>query len=128
MKKISGKMIKNGAVGLFAALVLVEANSFSVFAANDICNDKDFSNAPGCASEGGGLFGAYTSILNTVLATVGVISVVMIIVSGIMITTSAGDPGKVKKAKSAIVYSLVGLVISLLAFAIVNFVLSATFE
>lgn len=123
MKKMNKKTIKNGAIGILATLVLVGANSFPVFA--DVCDD--FPDDPGCAS-GGSLYDSYTSILNTVLATVGVISVVVIIISGIMITTSAGDPGKVKKARSAIVYAIVGLVISLLAFAIVNFVLSSTFK
>ena len=37
--------------------------------------------------------------------------------------TSAGDAGKVKKAKDTILYGVIGLVIVVLAFAIVNFVI-----
>ena len=53
---------------------------------------------------------------------IGIIAVIMIIVGGIMYATSMGDPGKAKKAKDAIMYGIVGLVIALLAFAIVRFV------
>ena len=42
-----------------------------------------------------------------------------------MYTTSSGDSAKVKKAKDTIMYGVIGLVIALLAFAIVNFVLSS---
>ena len=38
--------------------------------------------------------------------------------------TSAGDPGKVKKAKDTILYGVIGLVVCVLAFAIVNFVIA----
>ena len=51
----------------------------------------------------------------------------MIIIGGIQYSTSAGDSGKVKKAKDTILYGIIGLVIALLAFAIVNFVLTQIF-
>ena len=63
------------------------------------------------------------NIFNVVIGVVGLIAVVMIVIGGISYTTSAGDSGKVKKAKDTILYGIVGLVISLLAFAIVNFVI-----
>ena len=53
------------------------------------------------------------------------LAVVMIIIGGINYALSQGDPGKVKKAKDTILYGIVGLVVSLLAFAIVQFVLQA---
>jgi hypothetical protein len=55
----------------------------------------------------------------------GIIAVVMIILGGISYATSQGDPGKIKKGKETILYGIIGLVVSLLAFAIVNFVLGA---
>jgi hypothetical protein len=47
----------------------------------------------------------------------------MIIVGGIRYVTSAGDSSKVKAAKDTIMYSVVGLAIAILAYAIVNFVI-----
>ena len=38
--------------------------------------------------------------------------------------TSSGDAGKVKKAKDTILYGVIGLVVCVLAFAIVNFVIT----
>ncbi len=61
-------------------------------------------------------------ILSLVFTILGVISVIVIIVGGFFYITSQGDPGKISKAKSAILYAVIGLVVSLLAFAIVNFV------
>ena len=65
------------------------------------------------------------TIINTIIFVIGMISVVMIILGGISYATSQGDPGKVKKGKDTILYGIIGLVISLLAFAIVNFVLNS---
>jgi glucose uptake protein GlcU len=53
----------------------------------------------------------------------GIIAVIMIILGGIRYTTSAGDASRVKAAKDTIMYSIVGLVVAMLAFAIVNFVI-----
>ena len=64
-------------------------------------------------------------IINTVIFIVGMLAVVMIIIGGINYALSQGDPGKVKKAKDTILYGIIGLVVALLAFAIVQFVLSA---
>ena len=63
------------------------------------------------------------SITNTLLTAAGIIAVIMIIVGGIMYSLSAGDSKKAGTAKDTILYAVIGLVITLLAGAIVNFVL-----
>ncbi len=63
-----------------------------------------------------------TKFVNLLLWLVGIISVVMLIFGGIKYATSAGDTNKVKLAKDTILYAVIGLVVSLLAYAIVNFV------
>ena len=68
------------------------------------------------------------TILNIIQVTIGVlalVAVIVIIFAGVQYTTSAGNAGKVKKAKDSILYGIIGLVIAILAFAIVNFVLSS---
>ena len=62
-------------------------------------------------------------MINILLYVVGILAVVMIIVSGLKMTMSAGDAGAVQKAKNTLVYAIIGLVIAVLAYAIVNFVL-----
>ena len=68
------------------------------------------------------------TIINVVLGVLGLLAVAIIIYGGFMYTTSAGDASKIKKAKDTIMYGVIGLVIALLAYAIVNFVLSSVFK
>ncbi len=66
------------------------------------------------------------SIINNVLMPVyfwaGVIAVGIIVYSGFLYVLSNGEPGKVKKAKDSVLYSVIGLVVVLLAFAITKIV------
>ena len=61
--------------------------------------------------------------LNIAYFLAGVIAVITIIVGGIMYATSSGDSGAVAKAKNLILYSVVGLILVLSAFAITNFII-----
>lgn len=74
------------------------------------------------------LMGTINTILSVILGVLGVVAVAYIIYGGFMITTASGDPAKVKKGKETIMYGVIGLVVALLAFAIVNFVLSSVFS
>lgn len=65
------------------------------------------------------------TVINVLLFIVGLVSVVMIIISGIRYTTSGGDSGAVTGAKNTLLYSVIGLVVAFLAYAIVNFVLTS---
>ncbi|MCL2445044.1 pilin [Candidatus Saccharibacteria bacterium] len=65
------------------------------------------------------------NIINTLLFVIGIVSVIMIIVGGIRYSTSNGDSGKIAAAKNTIMYSVIGLVVAILAFAIVNFVVDS---
>lgn len=63
------------------------------------------------------------NITNILLLAIGIISVIMIIVGGIRYAVSGGDGEGTKAAKDTILFAVVGLVIALLSYAIVNFVL-----
>lgn len=62
-------------------------------------------------------------VLNVVFTWVGIIAVIVIIVGGVLYMTAQGDPGKLAHAKNAIMFAVIGLIVALLSFAIVNFVL-----
>ena len=70
------------------------------------------------------LQGNVIAILNAVIGVLSFVCVVVIIIGGVTYMTSSGDAGKVKKAKDTILYVLIGLVVCVLAFALVNFVIS----
>lgn len=73
---------------------------------------------------GANLLDSVTGIINGVIAVLGFVCVVVMIVGGVNYMTSAGDTNKVTKAKNTILYGLIGLVICVLSFAIVNFVIN----
>lgn len=61
--------------------------------------------------------------LNIAYFVAGIVAVIVIIIGGIMYATSSGEAGALTKAKNMILYSIVGLVVILLASAITNFVI-----
>ena len=67
--------------------------------------------------------GLISILINFLLWTVGILSVVMIIFSGFRYITSAGDAAKTKSAQTALTYSIVGLIVAVLAWVIVKMIL-----
>lgn len=65
-----------------------------------------------------------TTIVNTALYVIGILSVLMLIFGGIKYTMSGGNEKEVTAAKNTILYAIIGIVIALLAYAIVNFVIT----
>lgn len=61
-------------------------------------------------------------VINVLLFIIGVISVIMIIIGGLRYTISNGDSSQITSAKNTVLYAVIGLVVALLAYAIVNFV------
>ena len=67
--------------------------------------------------------GLIKTVVNILLWAVGILSVIMIIFSGFRYITSAGDAAKTKSAQSTLTYAVVGLIVAVFAWAIVNIVL-----
>jgi len=65
------------------------------------------------------------SVVNVLLFLLGAIAVIMIIIGGIRYATSNGDASGIKGAKDTILYAVIGLVVAILAYAIVNFIVGA---
>jgi multisubunit Na+/H+ antiporter MnhB subunit len=63
-----------------------------------------------------------TLILNIVFGIVGSLSLLFIVIGGFRYVISGGDPQNTARAKNTIIYAVVGLAVTLLAAAIVNFV------
>lgn len=84
------------------------------------------SNLPGVDPVGDkqdNLVQVVTNIINVIIGVLGIVAVIVIIMGGVSYMTSSGDAAKVKKAKDTILYGVIGLVVCVLAFAIVNFVI-----
>lgn len=68
--------------------------------------------------------GVFSTISDVLLFIIGAVAVIMIIIGGLRYVLSGGDATQVQAAKNTILYSLVGVVVAILAYAIVNFVIS----
>jgi len=121
-------------------LVSAVALSFGLFApitanaATLACNDdpkSGITGGAGCAQGAntpGELFasgGIFTTIVNILLYIIGAIAVIMLIIGGIRYVTSGGNAASVTAAKNTILYAIIGIIVALLAYAIVNFVLTS---
>ena len=62
--------------------------------------------------------------INTAIVILGSIAVLMVIIGGIKYTVSGGDSAGVQSAKNTILYALIGVIIAVLSFAIVNTVIN----
>lgn len=69
------------------------------------------------------LMNTVTNLIRVALSVLGLVAVAVVILGAVQFMTASGDPGKVKKAKDTILYGVIGLVVAILAYAIVNFII-----
>ena len=104
------KTITNSLIGL--AICMLASTITSTL--SNIANEA--------AADGANVF---VVAMNHAFIWAGIISVIMVVFGGIQYTTSNGNPSQAQKAKQTIMYSLIGLAISIFAVAIVNLVVGA---
>ena len=68
------------------------------------------------------------NLISIIIGVLGVVAVGAIIVSGYRYVTAQGKPEVVAKARMALIFSVIGLIVAILAFAIVNFVSNSIFS
>ena len=99
-------------------------NPVNAIVLSDNCPTGGSSSVCASANSKDDLGAIIKQITDVMFFIVGALAVVMIIYSGIRYTTSAGNPAGVTAAKNSLMYSIVGLVVAILAYAIVNFVVT----
>lgn len=118
--------------GVLLLTVLPLATSQPAFA--DCISDPTSAGCP-CAlnsssaacqdlSKQDGLSNILKNATNIVLFIAGALAVIMIIYGSIRFMTAHGNEKQVESARLIVTYSVIGLIIALLAYALVNFVLS----
>lgn len=65
------------------------------------------------------------AIKRPIWAVFGLLALICFIVAGILFLTSAGDPDKIKLARTALIWGVVGVVVGILAFSIVSIIETA---
>lgn len=132
--------IKNLLVAVFAvpalALAAAVVPSVPAFAQNECQSTAGGENltlqsGANCAKGKGqqtdlfGQTGVFKRIVDVMLFLIGAISVIMLIMGGVRYVLSGGEQGKVAEAKNTILYAVIGVVVAILAYAVVNFVISS---
>lgn len=114
-----------------ASLLVITALSFFLFApvshTQAACGDPASSGVQGGIDCGPSSISATEGVkraINILLYLVGVISLIVVIVGALRYVLSGGNPQSTNAAKDTILYAVIGLVVALLAYAIVNFVLT----
>ncbi|MBM3210512.1 hypothetical protein FJZ39_04200 [Candidatus Saccharibacteria bacterium] len=87
--------------------------------------DPSYTQGDGTPTDLDGDQGIIKMVINILLFIVGIISVIMLIIGGIRYATSGGDSGSVTSAKNTILYAIIGLIVAIFAYAIINFVVDA---
>ncbi len=115
------------AAGMLVAMVM--GTSVLVPAADAAC-DKE-SSAADCARTGAGsaktggetnIGDAIQGVVNALLFALGAAAVIMIVIGGFKFVTANGNAETIKSAKNTILYAVIGLIVALMAYAIVNFI------
>lgn len=103
------------AVALLPTVALAQTTSFSI---------EDIGGTLGLGTAD--LKDTVVNVIQWVLGILALIAVVMIIYGGFIWLTAAGDDSKIDKAKKIISAAVVGLIVVILAWAIVIFVAGTT--
>lgn len=117
-------MIKKALLSITSGILLLSVFVLSspVYADLPQCDTAN-ANTAICQTDQSLIGGILQDVINVMLYLAGAIAVIMIVVGGIRYITSDGDPGAASKAKNTIIYALVGLVVAVMSYAIVNFVI-----
>ena len=86
-----------------------------------VCDDIEAGKNTNVIYGNNGILTRAISLLSIV---VGVLAVVVIIYAGIKMSISRGDPGKITNSRDMIIYAIIGLMVAVLAQAVVQLVLN----
>lgn len=123
-EKLASFLLLTGLVGLVTVLLLPHGNTAFAFT-QSMADGAQSAKGIDQATDLFGPSGTFNTITNVLLFAVGALSVIMLIIGGIRYVVSGGDSTAVQSAKNTILYAVVGIVICLLAYAVVGFVISS---
>ena len=120
--------IKTMLLGLLMPLMLYGAGAQIVIAQSPqdtVCNQvSSLDNS--CTTKDDKLFGdtgLISRIINIITFIAGSVAVIIIVIAGLMYVLSGGNPENTRRAKDAIIYAVIGLVVAIAARIIVTFVI-----
>lgn len=125
IKKICQTLVALSIVVLGASVVVPVGSTASAACSGAIDCATQGSHAAQTGDTPSNLSAMIKRVVNILLFVLGAVAVIVIIIGGIRYVVSGGDTGAMTGAKNTILYAVIGLVVAILAYAIVNFVLGA---
>ena len=113
------KILKSLCLFLVLAGILVAGNALAV---KEVTGEDVEGQIPTEATPEAPFSKQLSFVINILLALASTVAVVFIILGGYRYITSVGNPEEEKNAKRMIWFAVIGLVIVILSFALVNFV------
>ena len=118
------KLALLGLLAVFTGALLTATPLGAVDLLGDACDGVKDSAV--CASKDEGstreaAAGEVQTVVNFILFLLGIVAVIMIIYGGFRYVASGGDPTGTQNAKNTILYAVIGLIVAMLSYAIVNF-------
>jgi hypothetical protein len=122
--RISIKLVTLGLLATLGIATLTVAPAYAASCTNAADCITDGVNKAGGTKKTTSLGDIIQTIVDVLLFVLGAVAVIMIVIGGIRYTISQGDSTAVTAAKNTILYAVIGLVVALLAYAIVHFVVA----
>ena len=88
----------------------------------EVCNkiqDQNLCNAQSIFAPGGMVH----TLTNGLILITGAVAVLFVIIGGLKYVLTAGDPKSIQSAKNTVLYAVIGVVVAVMAAAIVNFII-----
>ncbi|MBO7657092.1 hypothetical protein J6S55_00355 [Candidatus Saccharibacteria bacterium] len=113
------KTLQHAFIGL-----AITMSAYAIFGAIRIALVGNSVELSQCAEEGGCVTGdvMITNLIQWVLGMAGAVAAIFVVVGGWGYITASGDPNKLQKAKTTILYALIGLAIVALAEILTAFI------
>ncbi|MEO5950685.1 MAG: hypothetical protein ABIQ04_04510 [Candidatus Saccharimonadales bacterium] len=126
-KKLAQSLLLVPVIALGVSLALP---AFAPTTANAAFNggiENGASEAKGTGQQNNldGTDGVFKTVTNVMLYIIGAVSVIMLIIGGIRYVVSGGESSAVSGAKNTILYAVIGIIVALIAYALVNFVITS---
>jgi len=115
--KVIKKSISAGAFGVTMLATKAFAQS------SQVTNGLDSVTPTDIVSNGTTLQQYIQIVINVLLGAIGTVAIIMLIIGGFRYVLSQGDEKATKGAKDTILFAIVGIVVAILAYAIVTFVI-----
>ena len=107
------KKIKYFAQAVFVIVLLLPTLAAEAFSLLPSPSPGGYQPPGGTGLPTGSIFNIVNNIMNWLLLIIGVVGVIGFAIAGILYLTSAGDEERIEKAKQAMLYSIIGVIVAL---------------